>query len=144
MRRGSSTNAIGGRSTVATTEGTTITTTTNTTTTTVPTTTTTKTRPRVSRHMDLDGSNSQQAILWRSSASFVERDDIHQGEGDNGHSLAPPNALKRTWKQMPANRETAFIEAVTSAAITHTLTKNCSSGEFTDCGCDARMTKRRE
>ena len=91
--------------------------------------------------MDLDngGADSQRAILWRSASL----DEIEQGEGADSPA-APPNALKRTWKQMPANRETAFIEAVTSAAITHTLTKNCSTGEFTDCGCDARMTKRRE
>lgn len=94
----------------------------------------------MSRHMDLDGSDHQKATLWRS----VARNDIIQQAVGADLLAGPPNALKRTWEQMPANRETAFIEAVTSAAITHTLTKNCSSGEFSDCGCDARMTKRRE
>ena len=129
MRRGSLANSIGGRLS-ATTE---TTTTTSTITTTMTSMTTTKTRLRVSRHMDLDkGAESERATSWTS-------DIVRQGEG-----ASPPNALSRTWRQMPANRETAFVEAVTSAAITHTLTKNCSTGEFSDCGCDARMTKRRE
>ena len=130
MRRGSLPNSIGGRLS-ATTE--TTTTTTTTITTTVTSMTTTKTRLRVSRHMDLDkGAQPERVTSWTS-------DIVRQGEG-----ASPPNALRRTWRQMPANRETAFVEAVTSAAITHTLTKNCSTGEFSDCGCDARMTKRRE
>ena len=130
MRRGSLPNSIGGRLS-ATTE---TTTTTTTITTTVTSTTTTKTRLRVSRHMDLDkGAESERATSWTSD---IVRQEV---EG-----APPPNALRRTWRQMPANRETAFVEAVTSAAITHTLTKNCSTGEFSDCGCDARMTKRRE
>lgn len=37
--------------------------------------------------------------------------------------------------RQPANRETAFIHAITAAGIAHTLTKNCSNGEFGDCGC---------
>eukprot|EP00095_Tigriopus_kingsejongensis_P009281 maker-scaffold175_size286436-snap-gene-0.10 protein:Tk09281 transcript:maker-scaffold175_size286436-snap-gene-0.10-mRNA-1 annotation:"protein wnt-8b isoform x1" len=42
----------------------------------------------------------------------------------------------------PANRETAFIHAITAAGITHTLIKNCTNGEFGDCGCDFTMRKR--
>ena len=34
------------------------------------------------------------------------------------------------------NRETALVRAMTSAGITHTLTKNCSTGDFTNCVCD--------
>ena len=136
MRRGSLANSIGGRLS-ATTE---TTTTTTTITTTMTSITTTKTRLRVSRHMDLDkGAESERATSWTS-------DILRQGAGADPATATPPppNALRRTWKQMPANRESAFVEAVTSAAITHTLTKNCSTGEFSDCGCDARMTKRRE
>ena len=138
MRRHSSTNAIGGRPS-ATQERISTTTATTTTTMIMTTTAATKTRPRVSRHMDLhDGADTRRAVQWRSAV----RDE---GEGVDAIAAAsPPKALRRTWKQMPANRETAFVEAVTSAAITHTLTKNCSSGEFSDCGCDARMTKRRK
>jgi hypothetical protein len=39
-------------------------------------------------------------------------------------------------------RETAFVHAIMSAGITHTLTKNCSSGDFPDCVCDNRLTRR--
>ena len=43
-----------------------------------------------------------------------------------------------------ATRESAFIHAITSAGIVHTLTKNCSSGDFDNCGCDSKMTRRRK
>ena len=43
-----------------------------------------------------------------------------------------------------STRESAFVHAITSAGIVHTLTKNCSSGDFDNCGCDTRLTKRRE
>ena len=34
------------------------------------------------------------------------------------------------------NRETALVRAMTAAGITHTLTKNCSTGDFANCVCD--------
>ncbi len=37
-----------------------------------------------------------------------------------------------------SNRETAFVHAITAAGITHTLTRNCSRGDFADCVCDTR------
>ncbi|VDK27699.1 unnamed protein product [Gongylonema pulchrum] len=36
------------------------------------------------------------------------------------------------------NRETAFIGAVASAAIVHAITKGCSAGNLTECGCDTQ------
>uniref|UniRef100_A0A914X7Z0 Protein Wnt n=1 Tax=Plectus sambesii TaxID=2011161 RepID=A0A914X7Z0_9BILA len=38
------------------------------------------------------------------------------------------------------NRETAFISAITSAGIVHAVTKGCSTGNLTECGCDNRYT----
>jgi len=35
-----------------------------------------------------------------------------------------------------SNRESAFVHAIASAAIAHTLTRNCSLGNFGHCGCD--------
>lgn len=35
-----------------------------------------------------------------------------------------------------ANKETAFIHAITAAGVMHTLTRNCSLGHFNNCGCD--------
>lgn len=48
------------------------------------------------------------------------------------------------WKHVrrPMTRETAFVHAITSAGIAYTLTKNCSSGDFPDCVCDAQLTRR--
>lgn len=42
----------------------------------------------------------------------------------------------------PSNKETAFVHAITAAGIAHTLIKNCSAGEFDDCGCDFKTKKR--
>ncbi|XP_063291120.1 protein Wnt-8b isoform X1 [Pelobates fuscus] len=36
----------------------------------------------------------------------------------------------------PANRETAFVHAISSAGVMYTLTRNCSLGDFDNCGCD--------
>lgn len=35
-----------------------------------------------------------------------------------------------------ATRETSFIHAISSAGVMHTITKNCSMGDFENCGCD--------
>ncbi len=34
------------------------------------------------------------------------------------------------------------MHAITSAGIAHTLTKNCSAGDFPDCTCDNRLTRQ--
>ncbi|XP_078055411.1 protein Wnt-8b-like [Mustelus asterias] len=36
----------------------------------------------------------------------------------------------------PANREVAFVHAISSAGVMYTLTRNCSLGDFENCGCD--------
>ncbi|KPP60252.1 hypothetical protein Z043_121760 [Scleropages formosus] len=35
-----------------------------------------------------------------------------------------------------ATRETSFVHAISSAGVMHTLTRNCSMGDFASCGCD--------
>lgn len=35
-----------------------------------------------------------------------------------------------------ATRETAFVHAISAAGVMYTLTKNCSMGDFDNCGCD--------
>lgn len=35
-----------------------------------------------------------------------------------------------------ATRETSFVHAISSAGVMHTLTRNCSMGDFENCGCD--------
>uniref|UniRef100_A0A915CFR4 Protein Wnt n=1 Tax=Parascaris univalens TaxID=6257 RepID=A0A915CFR4_PARUN len=41
------------------------------------------------------------------------------------------------------NRETAFICAVASAGIVHAITKGCSTGNLTECGCDNQPSGQR-
>lgn len=41
------------------------------------------------------------------------------------------------------NRETAFISAVASAGIVHAITKGCSTGNLTECGCDSQPAGQR-
>lgn len=35
-----------------------------------------------------------------------------------------------------ATRETSFVHAISAAGVMYTLTKNCSMGDFDNCGCD--------
>lgn len=46
----------------------------------------------------------------------------------------PSNSLD--FRFLPANRETAFVHAISSAGVMYTLTRNCSLGDFDNCGCD--------
>ena len=39
--------------------------------------------------------------------------------------------------------ETAFIYALTSAAVMHNIAKACAKGELTECGCDKSQPKIR-
>ncbi|XP_075852088.1 protein Wnt-8a [Microcebus murinus] len=50
----------------------------------------------------------------------------------------PANALQLSThnRLRSATRETSFIHAITSAGVMHTITKNCSMGDFENCGCD--------
>ena len=43
-----------------------------------------------------------------------------------------------------STRETAFVHAIISAGIVHTIAQNCSRGDFKECGChDRRPSSRR-
>ncbi|XP_054159552.1 protein Wnt-1-like [Oppia nitens] len=37
------------------------------------------------------------------------------------------------------SREKAFIHAITSAGVAYTMTRACSKGEISDCGCDVKV-----
>lgn len=45
---------------------------------------------------------------------------------------------------MSANREIAFVQAIISAGIVHTVTRNCSLGQFDKCRCDSSKRDKRE
>ncbi|GAB6027812.1 hypothetical protein CHUAL_002042 [Chamberlinius hualienensis] len=47
----------------------------------------------------------------------------------------PDSSFTKT-KLLPANRETAFVQAITAAGVAYTVTKNCSMGHIEGCGCD--------
>ncbi|XP_018565906.1 protein Wnt-8b-like [Anoplophora glabripennis] len=47
----------------------------------------------------------------------------------------PRSFFLRLPKQQP-NRETAFSKAILSAGIVHRITRDCSKGDITECGCD--------
>ena len=40
-----------------------------------------------------------------------------------------------------ANKETAFVYALTSAAVAHAITKACSAGKLPDCACEPKYHK---
>ncbi|XP_053308978.1 protein Wnt-8 [Spea bombifrons] len=41
-----------------------------------------------------------------------------------------------------ATRETSFVHAISSAGVMYTLTRNCSMGDFDNCGCDESRNGR--
>lgn len=43
---------------------------------------------------------------------------------------------------LPSNRETAFVHAIISAGIVHTIAKNCSNGDSDKCNCGSRKTSQ--
>uniref|UniRef100_A0A0N4ZIR8 Protein Wnt n=1 Tax=Parastrongyloides trichosuri TaxID=131310 RepID=A0A0N4ZIR8_PARTI len=49
--------------------------------------------------------------------------------------------LEKTLQQ--SNKESAFVSAITSAGIVHAITKACSMGNMTECGCDNQPGKQR-
>ncbi|KAA8588485.1 hypothetical protein FQN60_009830, partial [Etheostoma spectabile] len=49
---------------------------------------------------------------------------------ENTLQLSTHNGLRS------ATRETAFVHAISAAGVMYTLTKNCSMGDFDNCGCD--------
>ncbi|XP_053144462.1 protein Wnt-8a isoform X2 [Hemicordylus capensis] len=50
----------------------------------------------------------------------------------------PESALQLSThnKLRSATKETAFVHAISSAGVMYTLTRNCSMGDFDNCGCD--------
>ena len=51
----------------------------------------------------------------------------------------PVTAFNMNKDQLENNRETAYIHAVISAGVTHTISRNCSEGSLTHCGCEHRL-----
>ncbi|XP_077115257.1 protein Wnt-8b isoform X1 [Ranitomeya variabilis] len=51
-------------------------------------------------------------------------------------NYSPPGGSLSAGFISPANRETAFVHAISSAGVMYTLTRNCSLGDFDNCGCD--------
>ena len=43
---------------------------------------------------------------------------------------------------LPGCKESAFLYAITSAGVAHSVTKACSSGMYSSCGCDRSLTGR--
>ena len=51
----------------------------------------------------------------------------------------PVTAFNMNTDKLENNRETAYIHAVISAGVTHTISRNCSEGTLTHCGCEHRL-----
>lgn len=57
----------------------------------------------------------------------------------------PPTMFTQIFNKnnlLPSNRETAFVHAIISAGIVHTITRNCSKGHFDKCHCDTRKSSK--
>ena len=56
----------------------------------------------------------------------------------------PPTMFTQIFNKnnlLPSNRETAFVHAIISAGIVHTIAKNCSKGQFDKCHCNSKTSK---
>ncbi|PAV90804.1 hypothetical protein WR25_06251 isoform B [Diploscapter pachys] len=49
---------------------------------------------------------------------------------------------KERWKNS-ATREAAYLAAISSASIVHSITKGCTTGNLTECGCDSKPNLQR-
>ena len=49
----------------------------------------------------------------------------------------PVTAFNMNKDRLENNRETAYIHAIISAGVTHTISRNCSEGNLAQCGCQA-------
>ena len=76
---------------------------------------------------DLKNSNIDAYDFLHPSIEQKEFDHTHNDEPDLDYQYKNNRAI---------NREAALVRAMTSAGITHTLTKNCSTGDFTNGVCD--------
>ena len=50
-----------------------------------------------------------------------------------------PDTVFKKKNNLENNRETAYINAVISAGVTHTISRSCSDGSMTNCGCEHRV-----
>jgi len=50
----------------------------------------------------------------------------------------PVTAFRSRREERENNREAAYIQAITAAGVTHTLTRNCSQGSILHCECEQR------
>ena len=48
----------------------------------------------------------------------------------------PNNAFKNNHERLENNRETAYMNAILSAGVAHTVSRNCSQGALSMCGCE--------
>ena len=62
--------------------------------------------------------------------------------GNSEENIIRRSSDMKTVIPRATTRETAFVHAITAAGIAHTLTKNCSGGDFPGCTCDNRLTRQ--
>ncbi|GAB1606397.1 protein Wnt-8b isoform X1 [Argonauta hians] len=48
----------------------------------------------------------------------------------------PEESIASQKSRLSATREASFVQSILAAGIMHTLTRRCSLGHFSDCGCD--------
>ncbi|XP_036322046.1 protein wingless-like [Rhagoletis pomonella] len=63
--------------------------------------------------------------------------DLFYERLEGTYSAAPDSYKIRAWRfQSQRCRETGFIYAITSAAVTHSIARACSEGSIESCTCD--------
>ncbi|CAG0912493.1 unnamed protein product [Notodromas monacha] len=107
------------------------------------------------RKIGTPGTRSQRGRWWAMCEDVIDDgtdQDIHKSISAGSRLAAeeckqqfrwekwncPKKAFSNIGETSRPNKENAFIHAITSAAVSHTLTRNCTAGHFGHCGCDMR------
>ncbi|GAU94914.1 hypothetical protein RvY_06613 [Ramazzottius varieornatus] len=76
-------------------------------------------------------------VTGAAQLAIHECQEQFRGERWNCTTVNDSTVFGRT--AVKGNKETAFIAAISSAAVVHAVVRACSAGNLTECGCDTRQ-----
>uniref|UniRef100_A0A8C4UF38 Protein Wnt n=1 Tax=Falco tinnunculus TaxID=100819 RepID=A0A8C4UF38_FALTI len=92
--------------------------------------------PLSRRQQDLCRQKPELVPAIREGARLGLRECRSQFRHERWDCRSPPS---RAGERRRGTKETAFIYAVTSAGLVHSVTRSCSAGNMTECSCDTNL-----